>query len=518
MSNQKQYINVVTNANQLRVDYQVLDDSGNILSNEKSIFLQNQDHLSEDAIFKIVALEQNVDNSHISTLLYNDTQKILNTNDDHTKSFATAQLNDTQSIACDKNLLFEATHYFNRTGVDYIFSPFSILYAHCIQSTTHSRLNVLILENKIYCMIINENNKVIFSHLKNMTSFEDIKNSDFYSDEIDRQKLFDEINLLEIQKYITEAIESFYLKHSTFITNIDILYTLKQLNKEHIEQLEHTFDMHIHYAQISIDESLYELTMHNSTQSFTPKREVPTQAKSSSNMTLIAVFTSIVAIALVYYLSLQNTVTVPKKAPVKKHAVVKSDLPNHINKNNTVLSHLNSVFDTIPYSMVIKELTLDKNNSSFSGILLSKNTFITEIKPQLLKLYANSSIDYEDISKKNLTNIMVENTLLKASPKINGVKTPEYIIDEFIPQQQIIEQIKQILPKNSIVHYKTKYVAKYTTFNFMINSVVQSPNQFIDILKTLNTELYSLHVTYPVNMRKTSEGIELNFILQFHQY
>jgi len=517
VSDKKQYINVITNANQLKVDYQVLDDAGNILSNEKSIFLQNQDHLSEDAIFKITSLEQNVANTYISTLLYNDSQKILNTNDPSIEHFSTSFLNDTQSIVCDKNLLFEIQHYFNRCGIDYIFSPFNILYLHAIQTSTN-RLNILILENKIYFMIVDDDNKVIFSLLKNMTSFEDIKNSCFYEDEIDRQKLFDEINFLETQKYITEAIELFYKNNQNFITDIDILYTLKQLNNEHIQTLESTYEMTINYRQISVDESLYDLAMHYSNQSFTKKREVIPQTKKSSNITIIAVISSIIAIALVYFLSLQNKPTTIKKQPIKIQKTIKADLPNHININNKIKSQLKTILDIIPYSMVLDELTITKNSATLSGTLLNKNIFITELQPQFLKLYTNSKITYEDETKNTLVKVDIENSLLKKQPHINEVKTPEYIIDEFIPQQQIIEQIKLLLPKNSIVTYKTKYVAKYTTFNFMVSTVVNSPREFFNIIDNLNKELYSLHINYPIDIRKTPEGIEINFLLQFHQY
>jgi hypothetical protein len=517
VSDKKQYINVITNANQLKVDYQVLDDNGNILSNEKSIFLQNQDHLSEDAIFKITSLEQNVSNTYISTLLYNDSQKIIQNNDPSIEHFSTAYLNDTQNIACDKNLLFEIEHYFSRSGIDYIFSPFNILYLHCIQTSTN-RLNALILENKIYFMIIDDNNKVIFSLLKNMTSFEDIKNSSFYEDEIDRQKLFDEINFLETQKYITEAIELFYQNHKVFLTNIDILYTLKQLNNDHIQKLEKSYEMTINYRQISVDESLYDLAMHYPNQSFIKKRENIPTIKKSSNITIIAVISSIIAIALVYFLSLQNKPVKIKKQPIKTQKVIKADLPNHINKNNKIKEHIKALFETIPYSMVIDEITITKDSSTIIGTLLNKNIYLTEIQPQLLKLYANSVITYSDETKQTLVNITINNKLLKKQPNIKVVKTPEYIIDEFIPQQQIIEQIKMLLPKNSIVTYKTKYIAKFTTFNFMVSSVVNSPKEFFDIINNLNNELYSLHISYPINMRKTPEGIEVNFLLQFHQY
>jgi hypothetical protein len=517
VSDKKQYINVITNANQLKVDYQVLDDNGNILSNEKSIFLQTQEYLSEDAVFKITSLEQNIPSTYISTLLYNDTQKILLNNDPSIEHFSCASLNDTQSIVCDKNVLFEIEHYFNRCGIDYIFSPFHILYLHSIQTSTN-RLNILILENKIYFMIIDDDNKVIFSLLKNMTSFEDIKNSSFYEDEIDRQKLFDEINFLETQKYITEAIEQFYQDHKVFLTDIDILYTLKQLNNDHIQKLEQSYEMTINYRQISIDESLYDLAMHYSNQSFTKKREVIPQVKKSSNITIIAVISSIIAIALVYFLSLQNKPIKTQKQPIKIEKTIKADLPNHINLNNEIFWHIKALFDTIPYSMVIDEVTIKKDSSIINAVLLDKSIYLTQIQPQLLKIYASSKIKYSDETKQTLVDVVVTNELLKKQLNIKKVKTPEYIIDEFIPQQQIIEQIKILLPKNSIVTYKTKYVAKFTTFNFMISSVVNSPKEFFDIIKNLNNELYSLHINYPVNMRKTPEGIEVNFLLQFHQY
>jgi hypothetical protein len=46
---------------------------------------------------------------------------------------------------------------------------------------------------------------------------------------------------------------------------------------------------------------------------------------------------------------------------------------------------------------------------------------------------------------------------------------------------------------------------------------VTSPIAFYDIVDMLNNELYSIHISYPINFVKTEAGIEMDFILQFHQ-
>lgn len=517
MNSKKQYVNIVKNINQIKVDNQILDENFNIESNEQSSFLQVDEYLPEDAIFKIASLDQNIDQTYLTTLLYNDTQKILQNDDPEIQTHSCARLNDTQSIICDKNLLFETEHFFQRTGIDYIFSPFSILYLHAIQTSTSNRMNILVLENKIYFMILNTDNNVVYSNIKNMTSFEDIQSSDFYEDEIDRQKLFDEINFLETQKYITEAIEGYYELHENFLSDIDLLYTYKQLSKEQIIDLENHFDMQIHYRQVSIDESLNELAQQQSNQSFTNKR-IKEKKSSSSNMTIFAVLTGAIAIALIYFFSLQGPTKQTQKPIIKKEKEISKDLPNHIDINKKIVQHIKQLFAVIPYSAVLHEITINKNNSTLQGTLLSKDIFIKELQPQLLNLYTDSTIEYEDDTKDNLLFFTIKNDLLKKEPLIHNSIIPEYIIDEFIPYQRIIEQLKSMMPKNTIISYKTKTQTDITTYNFMVSAVFKTPTQFYEVIAQLNKELYSINIDYPLNMRKTPEGIETNFILQFHQY
>lgn len=517
MSNKKQYVNIVKNANQIRIDNQILDENFNIESNDQSIFLQTDEYLPEDAIFKIATLDQNIHNTYLTTLLCNDAQSIMNNDDESLPLYASAYLNDTQSITCDKNLLFETQHFFQRTGIDFVFSPFNLLYLHAIATTTSNRMNILILENKIYFMILNDDNKVVYSQLKNMTSFEDIKNSDFYEDEIDRQKLFDEINYLETQKYITEAIEKYYELHMNFLDEIDILYSYKQLSKEQITDLQSHFDMKINYRQISLDESLYELAQRQEKQSFTKPRKKEKKS-TSSNMTLVAVFTGVIAIALIYYFSLQSTVQQPKKQEIKTNIQKAADLPNHIDSNKRIQQRVKQLFAIVPYSAVLNEITLNKDSSIIQGTLLSKDVYIKEIQPQLATLYANTNIEYDNPDKETLTAFTITNSLLKKEPMIHNSVVPEYIIDEFIPQQRITEQLKEMLPENTIISYKTKEQSKVTTFNFTVSCVFKTPQDFFNLIGQLNKELYSINISYPLNMRKTPEGIEANFILQFHQY
>lgn len=167
---------------------------------------------------------------------------------------------------------------------------------------------------------------------------------------------------------------------------------------------------------------------------------------------------------------------------------------------------------------MLHEITINKNNSTLQGTLLSKDIFIKELQPQLLNLYTDSTIEYEDDTKDNLLFFTIKNDLLKKEPLIHNSIIPEYIIDEFIPYQRIIEQLKSMMPKNTIISYKTKTQTDITTYNFMVSAVFKTPTQFYEVIAQLNKELYSINIDYPLNMRKTPEGIETNFILQFHQY
>ena len=70
------YINVIKYDNQLKIDYKKLNNE-EIVSTDNSVFLVDEDLLPLDIALKLNASQQEIDNSYISTLLINDTTKLV---------------------------------------------------------------------------------------------------------------------------------------------------------------------------------------------------------------------------------------------------------------------------------------------------------------------------------------------------------------------------------------------------------------------------------------------------------
>ena len=74
-----------------------------------------------------------------------------------------------------------------------------------------------------------------------------------------------------------------------------------------------------------------------------------------------------------------------------------------------------------------------------------------------------------------------------------------------------------LFPKDAIVTFKSNFNSEVVTFNYLVNIVIQKPLEFFEIINTLNNELYSINIYYPLSFVKTEAGIEVEFTLQFHQ-
>lgn len=520
----KQYINVVANSKQLKIDHRIIEDS-KIITNEQSTFLFDGENIPEDALFKLQSLQKNIEESYVTTLLNDPSIKII----DKTalSDLQYANLNSTKIITCDTNILFEIHHRFEKSGIDFIFSPFSILNLH-IEPTLHpNKINALILENSFYILITNGTGEIVYSDLKSLTSFEKIGESDFYENEVIRQKLFDEVYLLEVLDYLNAAMTDYYQtagSKSEFIQSIDILYTLKQLSQNQINLLKEELMMDVNYQQISVDESLYELAKKEKDKyaSFIYKRDKKTKSKRL-NWTLALAGTTAAAAVVFYFINISNdlnvpsqthTDTIPSQKTIKQESII--NLPNHIRKNSQIHNQVITIFDMIPYNVLLQELSINKDDSTIIAEFLEKDTYIKDIQPKLLELYKTSEISFKDDKAKILTGIIKNDQPKEFKNSTKHIK-PKYIIDEFITKERVKEQITALMPKNSIIKYQSKFKSNTITFNYLVNTVINSPVEFFSILEEMNKELYSINISYPINFRKTAEGIEIEFNLQFHQ-
>ena len=537
-----QYISVIKYHNQLKLDYKLLNQD-EITSSNQSSFLLHKEFMPDDVVFKLNSWQTESNNTFIATICGNEDQIII-PKDDASKNddYSIVTLNTAFNVGIKNSVLFEDVNYFEKTGIDFLYSPFHILNLHVEQNPSANNLVILVIDDHLYLLILNENSEIVYSCIKILTSFDDIKQTEFYESEVVGQKLFDEVYYFEIQNIIQSISTEFYtFQSNVFIEQIVILYTLKQLNEQQIHALKNEMLIDIKYHPISIDESLFELSKENliSSKSFIqPRKKIK---KSNTSIWLIStILTTIIAAALVYYLKFEkNTIEQPvkkqtmtkevnKKALIKKKEIkkveevkvtkkiLKTELPNHIMKNRDIEKRLLTIFDLIPYDVLLKEITLKQDESIIDATFLKDDIFIKSIQSPLSKLYKYSEIKFDDIDS-TILNATIYNSQRIIDKNAIEVIHPAYIKDEFLPQERVYDQLKAMFPQNGIIKFQSNFKSDVTTYNYIVNIIVDTPLEFFEIIEDINKELYSMNISYPLLMRKSIDGVEIEFNFQFHQ-
>ncbi len=510
------YINAIKYKTQLKINYKKLKNN-NIIDTNSTTFIVKDDILGRDIASKLNAHAVQINNTYISTLLLQDETKLIRRTQTKLKDFIVSPLNNEYNIAVSKNTLFETQNYFDKCGVDYIFSAYHILNLHIEQNPCNNNLVILLFNNQAFCMILNSKGDIVFNKRVELTTFEEIKDSNFYANEVLGQKLFDQVYALELHELVKNIIEEFYsITKNVFIEKISILYDLKLVSEEQIKQMSDEFMIHVTYHPISIDEELFELSKDTHIhKSFIKPRKKPNNGFKNL---LWPLFLIIVILAGGYYFLPLDELLHNKKEKIKPITVEKKiELPNHIEKNSSIENRVLKSLEMIPYDVVLRELILEKSLLKMDINLLTKDTFIKVLQPELLKSYNVAQIEFKETKRPILEAIVqAEDVKDKANIGLRDYRDT-YIENEFMPIIRVTEQIKILFPKNAIVTFKSSFKSNVVTFNYLINVVIQKPLEFFDIISRLNNELYSVNISYPVSFIKTEAGIEVEFILQFHQ-
>ena len=525
--NSIQYVNIKKYDKQLKIDNQILKNDKIIKTNHSSFLIDN--NLSKDSISKLNILQIDVKKTYLTTVCESHNQQVVKSDEFFEEDYVIRKLNTSHSVAILKDDLEDQKGYFKDTGIDYIFSPFNILYNHTMSNGANTNsVNILILNNTVYAIILNDEKRIAHSCIKTLTAFDDIQNSEFYDDSLDGQKLFDEVHLLEIQDVITSITTEFYeLNESdSFCKNVSIFYTVKQLNDEQVNTLTETLMLEVEYSTVNFDEYLYSFAKQtNATKnSFIQPREK--KSGTSAITWLVGLFISFALVAGIFvYLQEQEKLKqiqlekerIEKIEAQKRAEAAKVKLPNHIAKNDQITSIILSIFDIIPYNAVLDELQLQKNDSTFVFNFLNKDTLTKDVQPKLLKLYKTSEVLLLQHNKPTYNAIIANSTLLPQKSSTKQIQ-PKYKEGKFLSQKEVAKQIKAFLPKDSEVNFKSKFKSKLLTYNFEVKTILKTPQEFFNFVEELNKKSESKHIRYPIEFAKTTKGLETKFNLQFHQF
>ena len=516
-SKESLYINAIKYKTQLKINYKKLKNN-DISETNSSTFIAKDEILGRDIAMKLSAQTSQIDNSYISTLLLQDDTKLLRKTQTKLKDYAVTSLNNDYNIAVSRNTLFETKNYFEKCGVDYIFSAYHILNLHIEQNPCNNNLVVLLFNNQAFCVVLNSKSEMVFNKKIDLTAFEEIKESEFYENEVLGQKLYDEVYSLELYEVVKDTIEEFYsITKNIFIEKVSLLYNLKLISEEQIKNMGEEFMLDVTYHPISVDEELFELSRDKHThKSFISPRKKPNSGLTNFFLSVFLIG-SILAIGYLLlpiekiFTNSQNNV--PKSKKIEKPI----NLPDHVEKNSDVETRVLKAFEMIPYDVVLNELVLEKNLFKMDAKLLNKDTFIKVIQPELLKSYNVTDIQFKEAKSPILEAIIQAEGLKDKKNPVQRDYKEAYVENEFMPIIRVTEQMKILFPENAIVTFKSSFKSDVITFNYLINLVVQRPLEFFEIINTINNELYSVNIAYPISFIKTEAGVEVEFTLQFHQ-
>lgn len=519
------YINAVKYDTQLKLDYKKLNNE-EIIDVNNSVFLVDNDLLPFDIAQKLNSSQQEIDSTYISTLLLNDTTKLVpKAISSKLKDCEIAKFNNEFDIAVLKTTLFETKNYFVKTGIDYIYSAFHLINLHIDKNISRSEIIVFLFNSKAFIVILDAAGIIVHNTILDLACFDTIKKTHFYEDDIDGQKLFDEIYYLELNEIIHNTLNTFYeKKNNIFVEKVTILYVLKQLSQEQIEQLGEDLLLKVEYHPINIDEELFELSRDKHLKKSFIK---PRKKKKKRNYTNLYIFLFILVVAILAYQVylrvdfnnfFKNEIGSSKTVDIQKIEEV-LELPDHLTLNDQIEQRVKSIFDTIPNEVFLNELKIEKNILELKGNFLNEAVFATALKPNLSKLYKDVVYSTSSSDKKvNIDGVVLARNEIELN-KTYKTYNKEYLTDEFMALDRVTEQLKILMPIDSIIKFNTTASnSTITRFVYSVNILVKDPREFFDVIGVLNNELYSIHIAYPISMLKTETGIEIEFVLVFNQH
>ncbi|MGA1932908.1 hypothetical protein ACH5BF_09355 [Arcobacter sp. YIC-464] len=515
-SKESLYINAIKYDTQLKLDYKKLDDE-QIINANNSVFLVKDEILSHEIAHKINASQKETPLTYISTLLISDTTKLIPKNSKKPNDCEVAHFNNDYDIAVLKTTLFETQHYFEKTGIDYIYSAFHILNLHIEQKVCKNQLLIFLFNNKAFILILDDKSKIVYSKTIELPTFESIKKTHFYDDDVVGQKLFDEIYYLELSEIIHNNLNEFYEKESqTFIDKITILYTLKQLSQDQVDQLSNELLLTIDYQPINIDEEIFELSKdkHHKQSFISPRKK----EKKNNYLTIFIVLFFLMAFYGVYLLFDEVKDNKTKEVKVEKNLRSEVKLPDHVNKNDKITKRIQAIFESIPYDVILDEMVIDGDALLLKAQFLKDDTFIKSLQPELETLYETIEVKLDSKEKYFITGTVMAKDLHDLENITYKTYNNRYIVDEFFPISRVTEQLKILMPENAIVKFQSSQNNKVTKFNYLVNLEVSTPTEFFNLIDMINNELYSISISYPISMIRNEEGkIDIEFNVQFNQ-
>jgi len=532
-NNKKQYINILQQNKQLKINYKIVQND-KIIKEEQSSFLMSDSTLPNDAKFKINTLQKNINNTYISSLIENSNQDIVATKDVDIISYDSVKMGNKHSIIIPKNEVNSISRYYEDTGIDFILSPYTIINEYLEDNAKINSLNFFIYNNIIYTVIFNKLKELTYHKVKVLTPFESTQDETFLEDDIVGQKLYEEVNFLEIQQFLNEIVEEYYAsaENVEFLEHIEMIYTLKPMSDEQIKSLQDILLIPISYKAISLDTYMDKIIQRKNAKSH---NFINTRIKKENKNIYFWIITALFTIAILAGIvnTLMDNQEVEQeiiKKPIQKEIkkVEKQQaiesvepatiaLPNHKHNNSNTLQNIEMLFDVLPYDAILKDIEINKNSSTYVSNFIVTSNSISDMQSKLKNIYVTSKVLLKHQNKVIVNTIIQNNTLSEQYTSSKSIPNIQYKKYNFLSSSKATSYLKGLGIKDSIIKFNEKKKNKYLEYHFSITSQIQSPQEFFDFIKRLNSQNLSITLNYPITFSRTTKAIEVKYKVQINQ-
>lgn len=511
------FINLIKQNNQLKIEQKKFKKDTPIKVSS-STYLVDEDIIPSNISQKLNAIQTSQD-SYLSTLLLSDTTKIVPKKSAKVKDCTIIDFDLRHDIVVLDTTLFETKNYFASCGIDFIYSAFHIMKQHIIRHTPKSELIVFIYNSRAYILIVDKHSNIIYNEVIPLLSFDTVKKTHFYENDIEGQKLFDELYYLELNNILQNVLLTFHKQRDDiFVQKISLLLPLKNLSKEQINSLSQELKLKIDDFTVDIDKELDILTKENlGVNSFVKPR-----AKKVKNdpRYIILVFLFAFLIYGAYYVFKDiNFINLAQQLDlIKKEKKVEINLPNHVEANELFAQKIQNIFQTVPQKVMINSMKLDKNSLELE-VLVKDDTNLKLFTSSLSGIYKNYKMNKLDNNPEDFSvNLSFENGIDSLDSMKKSIKI-EYMSDDIFTIDEIKEHLQILLTQNSeIVFVKQERVDELNKLTFSAKINNSNPQEFFDLIAKLNEELYSINLSFPILMQNNQEdGIEIKFYLDYFQ-
>ena len=255
-----------------------------------------------------------------------------------------------------------------------------------------------------------------------------------------------------------------------------------------------------------------------------PRSFIEPRAKSSFNIRDILLLSVVfLVISLVMYLSFKpssknnkHNIQNNRNKNISQEEVLSQKLPNHKKTNLLFQKELTNLLSVVPYDMVLSSLTIKDGNSTIDGEIIYKDSYYKEIKPKLLKLYDSST------AKMYKTGDGTYNITIK-NKKVKKVYLPKlihkvYTTSKIKPMNELKNDIKLILPKNTIIRFEKEIKNEdYIKNSFKISTYIKKPKELYNIIEKINNKNICIILENNMELNTYNSMIRINFIMSFYQ-